>query len=247
MRARIIALGLLTAALGAAVPASAQVVHSIHLGAGLFLPRGLDSRTEGDVLRRNWLGESLGADPTLSDAMAFDISDFRGPQVFGEWTVGFGDHVEFGAGVGFYQRSVPTVYLDLIDENGREIEQKLRLRVVPISGVVRFLPFGRAGDVQPYVGAGVALLNYRYSEQGRFVDPDTLDLFEQAYTATGNAPAGIALAGIRLPMGGDIYGLSLEWRYVFGAGDTGGLDAGFLGDKIDLSGSHLNAAITVRF
>ena len=43
--------------------------------------------------------------------------------------------------------------------------------MVPISGVVRFLPFGQAGGFQPYVGGGVSAVNFRYSETGEFVDP----------------------------------------------------------------------------
>jgi hypothetical protein len=142
---------------------------------------------------------------------------------------------------------VPTLYLDLEDEQGRDINQEIGLRVVPVTGIIRFLPFGRAGDVQPYVGAGLAALNFRYSEVGEFVDGDTLDIFDDRYTVSDTALGGLLLGGVRLPLGGDIYGLGIEYRYQFGAGNTGGLDNGFLADKIDLSGGQLNFSFSVRF
>ena len=42
--------GLLLAAALLAAPASAQVVQSLHLSGGLFVPRGYDARASGDVL-----------------------------------------------------------------------------------------------------------------------------------------------------------------------------------------------------
>ena len=249
MQVRTGAFILFAATVFAAAPASAsaQVVQSLHLGGGFFSPKGFDSRAEGDVLVRDAFGEFLPFYPDLSDALVFDVSDFRGGQVFGEWNVAFGNHVEVGAGVGFYRRSVPTVYFDLVDEFGGEIEQTLRLQVVPLTAVVRFLPFGRAGDLQPYVGAGVGLFNFRYSEFGRFVDPDTLDIYEDRFTTTGSAPGAVVLGGLRIPLGGDIYGLTLEGRYHIATGDTGGIDAGFLDEKIDLGGGQFNIGFLVRF
>jgi hypothetical protein len=231
--------GLVLATIVVAVPASAQVVQSLQVGVGAFFPRGFDTRVDGDT---------LVADLVDENPLAFRIGDFKSAQLFAEWNVAFGDHLEVGAGLGFSRRSVPTLYRDLQDaDTGFDIEQTLKLRMVPITGVVRFLPFGDAADVQPYVGVGAGVVNFRYSEAGDFVDPSDLSIFSDRFTATGNAPIGIVLGGVRFPIGGDIYGLSIEGRYQFGSGDTGGLDAGFLGDKIDLSGGQLNFGFLVRF
>lgn len=247
MFARTGALVLLTAALLPAAPASAQVVQGLHVGGGFFAPKGFDSRVDGDVLVRDAFGESLPDFPELSDALVFDMGDFRSGHLFAEWTVGFGDHVEVAAGVGFYKRTVPTIYFDLVDELGFEIEQELGLRIIPVTGVVRFLPVGRAGDFQPYVGAGVGLFNFRYTEQGRFVDPVTFDIFEDRFTTTGSAPGGVVLGGVRIPLGGDIFGLTLEGRYQFATGETGGIEEGFLDEKIDLGGASFDVGFLVRF
>lgn len=239
--------GFTIAALLLAVPASAQVVQSVQFGVGGFFPKGLDGRDTQDVIARNYLGEVMPADTSLTDALAFDIKDFRAGHAFGEWNVSFGPHVEVGAGIGVYGRTVPTVYLDVVDENNLDIEQQLHLRVVPITGIVRFLPFGNAGTVQPYLGVGVSALNFRYSEIGDFVDPTTLDIFSDRFTTSGTALGGLVVYGLRLPIGGDIYGLTLEGRTQFGKGNTGGADKGFLTDKIDLGGSMFNVGFLVRF
>lgn len=247
MHARIRAAGLIVVGLLAATPASAQVVQSIQFGGGLFSPRGFDSRADGDVLRRDFDGRPLNGAPNLTDALVFDIADFRTGNVFGEWSVGVGKHLEFGAGIGFAQRAVPSVYLDVVDQSGRDIDQTLKLQIVPMTAVVRFLPFGGPGTVQPYIGAGIGAVRYRYSEFGRFVDSDTLDIFSDRFTATGTAPAGVILGGVKFPLGGDIYSMSLEGRYLRAVGDTGGLANNFLGDKIDLSGGMFNVGFQVRF
>jgi outer membrane protein W len=229
-------LGFLTLGLvaGSAQFAAAQAAHSFHVGAGLFAPRGYDARDSNDVLIENL------------NTLEFDIKKFRGASVMGEWTVTFNERIEVGLGTGFYQRSVPSFYRDYVNSNGSEIEQDLKLRVVPVTAVVRFLPFGRAGKVQPYVGGGVSALNWRYSESGEFVDFfDGFAVFQDRYVANGTTIGGVALAGVRLPLGGDIYALNTEFRYQFGQGDLG--DNGFLTDKIDLSGLHFTVGFQIRF
>lgn len=247
MSVRRVAIMLSTIAAVTATSASAQVVQSLNLGGGFFSPKGFESRANGDVLVRDAFGEFIPDYPELSDALVFEMKDFRSGQVFGEWNIAFGDAVEVGIGTSFYQRSVPTVYYDLVDEVGREIEQALRLRVVPVTAVVRFLPFGRAGDFQPYVGVGAGVYTFRYSEFGRFVDPDTLDIYEDRFTTSGATPGAVVLGGIRVPLGGDVFGLTFEGRYHFATGDTGGVDNGFLDDKIDLGGGQFNVGFLIRF
>ena len=228
-----------------ATAAAAQTVHSVQIGVGGVFPRGLDGRATDDILARNLFGEPMSGDPSVSDALAFRISDFRSGQFFGEWNIGVGQRVEFGVGLGYYRRTVPTVYLEVVDQNDFDIEQELRLRVIPVTALVRFLPFGGPADVQPYVGAGISALRFRYSEIGDFVDPATLDIFPGRFSANGTAVGGVLLGGLRIPIGGDIYGMGLEGRYHFGVGDLP--DGNFVADKIDLGGGQFNVTFLVRF
>lgn len=243
--------------------ASAQIVQSVNFGAGLFFPRGHDSRVTRDVLVANLTQPDVFGYPGITASLEFDghggpsggglndaIEQFRGWSLFGEWNLGFGDRLELGIGASYYSKKVDSRYRDL--EHGErpaspDIEQEIGLRVLPLTAVVRFLPFGGPSDFQPYVGAGIGLLNFRYSEIGEFVDPETLEIFPGHLTETGAAAGLILLGGLRMPLGGDVYALTVEGRYQWGSGDTGGAANEFLGDKIDLGGGSLNFGFLIRF
>ena len=242
----------LTALLFAA-PASAQIVHSVHFGVGGFFPRGLDTRVAGDVLVANLHQPEVVGYPGVTSSLAFDFDDFRSWTFFGEWNIAFGNRVELGLGSSYYSSTVHSLYRDLehgLRPNQPNIEQDLRLRVIPFTTVVRFMPFGRPSNFQPYVGAGFGILNFRYSEIGEFVDPETLEIFDnfaEPFVAKGTTVGPVLLGGLRMPLGGDIYAFTLEGRYQWGSGDTGGADNNFLGDKIDLAGGQLNFGFLIRF
>jgi hypothetical protein len=218
-----------------APPASAQIVQALHVGGGAFFPRGDIGRVNGDVLI-----EDL-------NSLVFHIGDFTSGQLFGEWLFQFGKHIELGAGVGYYSDGTASLYRDYYHPDESEINQELHLRVVPVSGFVRFLPFGRPSTVQPYFGVGLSALNYRYAESGEFIDFSDFSTFHHQYVATGTAVGPLALAGIRIPIKGDIWAFTTEWRYQGGSGETGGIPAGFLNDKIDLGGNNWNFGFLMRF
>ena len=236
--------------LGVAVPAAAQqVVHSLTLGAGIFFPRGFDSRVDGDVLVANLTQPAVPGLGGSTSSLDFEVSDFRAFPIFGEWNIGFGDRIEVSVGVGYQNKNVDSRYRDLVNtaNNDADIVQELRLRMIPITGTVKFLPMGQAGQFQPYFGGGISAVNFHYQEAGDFVDPSTLEIFNDKFTASGTAFGALILGGLRMPLGGDVYALQVEGRYLFGSGDTGGADAGFLGDKIDLSGGSINFGFLIRF
>ncbi len=237
-----------------AAPASAQVVHNLHFGVGGFFPTGFNGRNDADVLLRNAAGEPFVFDPSLTDALVFEMKDFRSVHLFGEWNVALSDRIEVGAGLGFSRKSVSTVYLDVVDDTtGEDLPQVLRLRVVPITAHVRFLPFGTPSTVQPYVGAGLSLLNFGYSEEGDFVDSFTAEIFTARYGASGTAMGGVVFGGVRIPVNGDIFAITLELRRQFGAGDLGtdledsDDENDFLADKIDLGGTQFTGGLLIRF
>ncbi|MBA3949146.1 MAG: hypothetical protein H0X44_04290 [Acidobacteria bacterium] len=229
-------IGLLVMAMmtAGAAGAQAQVTQSVNLGIGYFIPRGEESRDADDVL--------------LADlqSLAFEVKDFNGPLLNGEWLVGFGDRIELGFGAGFYQRTVPSVYVDFVDSDGSEIEQDLKLRVVPVTATVKFLPFGRPGDFQPYVGGGIALLNWKYSEVGEFVDFSDGAIFRDRYTASGSTIAPLVFGGVRVPFGGDVFAFNGELRWQGGKGDLPS-DSGLLTDTIDLGGISVIGSVQIRF
>jgi outer membrane protein W len=213
--------------------AQQQLVFSV----GGFSPRALDTRTTNDVLVNNL------------DFLAFNISDFSGPLFSGEYLTALGDHFDAGLGVGYYQRSVPTVYNDFVNANGTEIAQTLKLRVVPFTATVRWLPIGHHNGVEPYIGAGVGIFNYRYSEFGQFLANDN-SIFNGSFVGSGTAVGPVILGGVRVPVGS--WGVGGEIRYQSASGDLPA-DQDFagtrngVGPKIDLGGFTYAFTINVRF
>jgi opacity protein-like surface antigen len=223
-------------------PASAQITrvtssgesrNAIGFNFGYFSVKGEDSRGDDDVLFRDL------------DSLLFDIEDFNGATFGAEWLFGVTDFLELGAGVNYYQRTVPSIYRSLVDIDGTEIEQELKLRQIPLSATVRFLPLGRNASFQPYIGAGIGVINWRYTETGEFVDFND-DIFRDSFEAKGSEVGPVILGGIRVPVS-DVWLLGGEIRWQAAEGNTGGIDEGFLGDKIDLGGWSANFGVHFRF
>jgi outer membrane protein W len=212
-------------------PAMASAQQSVNFTVGGFTPRAEDARSRDDVLVNNL------------DFLAFNIKDFSGVTVGGEWLAGLGDKFEAGLGVGFYQRSTPTVYTEFINSNGTDIEQDIKLRVVPFTATVRFLPLGHGNGVEPYIGAGVGVFNWRYSESGQFLATDG-SIFRDTFVGKGSAAGPVILGGVRIPVGS--WGVGGEIRYQSAEGKLPS-DQEFAGSTLDLGGFTYNFMIHVRF
>jgi hypothetical protein len=221
---------LLAGACVLAVPAAASAQQTLNFSIGGFSPRGFDARVQGDTLVEN------------RDFLVFDMGDFTGASVNGEWLVPIGEYFEAGAGIGFYRRTVPTVYEDFVDDDGTEIDQELRLRVVPVSFTVRVLPLGQSNGVQPYFGAGLGIFNWRYSESGEFVDFRDDTVFRESYVADGNATGPLAFGGIRFAA--ESFSVGGEVRYQAADAD---LPDEFVGSRIDLGGWNYLFTVGFRF
>ena len=233
MRARIVwaVASVLTVSLISADTASAQ--QTLNFSLGYFAVRSEDARVRGDVLVEN------------RETFLFDFTDFNSASLGAEWLIPVGNFIEAGGGIHFSTRTVPTIYTDFARPDGSEIEQDLKLRVIPISATVRVLPLGRRNAFQPYVGGGIAAYNFRYSETGDFIDFTVpgLPIFRETYVGTGTVVGPVAVFGARLAS--DRYSFGGELRYQKAEGDLDERD--FFGPKIDLGGFHYSVTVGVRF
>jgi hypothetical protein len=224
----------LVAGFVAPTPSAAQQSFNIYLGGFSPAPEESRSRSGGrsdDVLVNNL------------DFLSFNLKDFSNVTIGGEWLVGLADMVDAGVGLGIYSKRVPSVYAAFINEDGSEIEQDLKLRIVPLTFTLRFLPLGHDAAVQPYFGAGVGLYRWRYSESGQFIGTDS-SIFRESYVANGGASGPVIFGGLRFPVGSwDIGG---EIRYQNAEG-TLPADQGFSGSRIDLGGMNYLVTFNVRF
>lgn len=217
---------------------SASAQQSVGFYIGGFTPRAIDARSNDDVLVQNSVFLS-----TYNQSRGIDIGQFNGVTVGGEWLFGMTRHVEGGLGIGFYQQTVPTLYTDLVNINGTNIQQDLKLRIVPFTGSIRFLPLGNRAGVQPYIGAGVGVYYWRYSETGQFVDFQN-NVFTGNFVGSGGAVGPVIMGGVRAPIGPTSVGF--EIRYQSAEGDLPN-DQGFAGSKIDLGGFNYLFTTSFKF
>ena len=226
---RLFLAGLMVAAIMTPSIASAQ--QSLNFSVGGFVPRGEDGRDNTDVLVNNL------------DFLAFNIKDFDGVTFGAEWLTGLGHNFEAGFGAGYYSQSVPAVYLDFVNTNGTEIEQDIKLRVVPFTATVRFLPLGHRHGIEPYIGGGVGVFAWHYSETGDFLATDRT-IFRDSFDTSGSATGPVILGGVRVPVG--TWGVGFEVRHQSAEGKIPS-DQDFAGTTIDLGGFTYNFTVHVRF
>jgi hypothetical protein len=228
---------------GFAAPSIGYAQQSFNIYLGGFVPKGEDGRSRDDVLVNNL------------NVFAFNIEDFHSFSFGGEYLIPISDFLDAGLGAGFQTRKVPSVYSQIENENGAEIEQDLKLRVAPFTATVRFLPLGRRVGVQPYIGGGVGVFAWRYSETGDFVDSGGFDLrlcgvvveckiFRDNYVGSGATAGPVILGGLRFPAGGWDIGGEIRWQSAQGELPT---DQSFFGTEIDLGGLSYLATFNVRF
>lgn len=237
MRRFPLALGFVALAVVLVTPVAGLAQQSVNFSIGGFAPLGEDARVRTNGRSDDVLVNNL-------DFLAFDIRDFNGAAAGAEYLVGVGRWLDAGLGVGIYRRTVPSVYADLVNRNGTEIEQDLRLRIVPFTATIRFLPLGRPSGVRPYIGAGVGVFAWRYSESGDFVDSNDNTIFHESFTGSGSSTGPVILGGLRIPVGSwDVGG---EVRYQKATGDLPA-DQDFSADKIDLGGWTCSATFNIHF
>jgi len=199
---------------------------------------GLDLRLGGFLPRAD---SNLFHDD--NELYTVDKGDWRGLFGGAEFSLGLGSHLELGFHLDGYGRNVHTSYRDFVRESGREIQQTLRLNVVPLGVSLRFLARGEKGTLTPYVAVGPDIVFYEYEEFGDFVDFETLDVREDAFLSRGAAPGFHVAAGLRVPINYD-FSVVGEGRYEWAKDDMGD---DFRGNRLDLSGAAFTLGVNIRF
>lgn len=215
---------------GSVRPALAQ--QTLNFSLGYFTPKGEDARVDRDILTTN-----------LND-FVFTVKDFNSATVGGEWLIPIGNYFEAGAGASFSRRTVPSVYRSLVNRDGSEIEQDFRLRLIPVAFTFRVLPMGQSTGVQPYFGGGLAIVGYRYSESGEFVDRSRV-IFRDSFVASGSETGPLAVAGLRFA--GDTMTAGGEIRFQKAEASLGRTFAGLSDPMLDLGGWTYQFTVGMRF
>lgn len=235
---RLLSFSLVVLVLGVVSVPAASAQQSISLSLGGFTPRALDARGSDDVLFQNNTFLS-----TSNRDRGIDINKFNGFTISGEYLVALGRNIEAGLGIGFYQRTQPLFDTDFVNANGSEIVQDTKLRVIPFTATVRFVPTGTDSPFQPYIGAGVGVFRWRYSETGEFVDSRN-NIFAGNFVGSGAEAGPVILGGIKVPVGAAAIGGEIRWQ---SAKATLPTDQGFAGSKLDLGGVNYLFTVNFRF
>ena len=113
-----------------------------------------------------------------------------------------------------------------------------------VHGDVPCAALGHHAPVQPYVGGGVGVFGWRYSEYGQFVDPTDLSIFNGTFVGSGTAVGPVLLGGVRVPIGPTAVGFEARWQSAKGDLPT---NQEFAGTKIDLGGMNYLFTFNIRF
>lgn len=225
---------------------SASAQQSVNFFLGGFSPTPVDTRGTGngrdDILIKDF------------DFLSYRFDRFKGVTFGGEYLVGLGDFFEAGAGIGYYQQTVPAFDINYQNASGGgNINADLKLRIVPFNATFRVLPLGHRAPIVPYIGAGIGVFGWRYSESGQFVDypangtrPKNPALFNATFADSGVATGPVLLGGIRVPIGPMAPGFEIRWQSAKGNLSTDPVN-GFAAPKIDLGGMSYLFTFAIRF
>lgn len=218
----------------ASPPVSAQQTVNFYLGG--FVPRSLSSRSADDVLVRDYYQSSGGF-------LVFNIADFKGATAGGEYLAGLGDWFDAGLSIGIYSRSAPAFDADFSHPDGSDVESTLALRVIPMTATFRYLPLGHHDAIEPYIGAGVGILRWRYTESGDFVNASN-NIIRGTFTASDTAVGPVIVGGVRVPIGSARIGGEIRYQKA-----TGKLPPAqeFAGATVDLGGFSYLFTFGMRF
>jgi hypothetical protein len=230
----------------AARPAQAQ--QSIEFYIGGFVPRGDQTfATDGSsVISGRDKNDVLAANANLG-GVDFALKDLGGVTGGFDWIVGLNDYFDASLGLGLHSKTAPSRYVYYYNpDTGGDITQDFKLRVVPFTATIRFLPLGRHDAIIPYIGGGVNVDFWRYEEAGQFIEFSQADLpvFSNAYPVSGSAVGPVVLGGVTIPIGS--FGIGGEVRYSRAVGSLP-TDQGFWGNKIDLGGMNYLFTMHLRF
>jgi opacity protein-like surface antigen len=154
-------------------------------------------------------------------------------------------NVQLGVSVDGYGRQFDTSYRNYTRPDGSEVQQTLRVRMIPLGLSIRIAPTSRRARLAPYIEFGGDAISYKYEEFGDFIDfqDDSLPVKSDAFVSEGFGFGYHVAAGLKIPISPD-FSIVGEGRYQH-AKDRMGDD--FRNNEIDLSGWTATVGFNVRF
>ncbi len=237
----------LAAALALPTPAAAQ-------GGGdgfLFRPPVASLTLRGGVDRA--LGNSDVFD-FARDRLTLGSNAFTGFNAGADLAINATDRIDVVFGISHARSSARSEFRRFVDQDDLPIEQTTALARTPLTASIRayLTPRGREigrfawvpARVSPYVGVGGGAMWYRFTQDGDFVDEETLDVFPATLRSTGWTPTAHGLAGVEFSLSPRV-AVATEARYNWARATMSDDFRDF--DRIDLSGLVATAGLSFRF
>jgi opacity protein-like surface antigen len=190
----------------------------------------------------------------MTDELTLERGDFAG-QGFGiEAAIAAHERFALVLGVSRVQSVQRSEFREFIGEDDLPIEQTTKLLRVPATVGLRLYPLGRGralsahawvpARITPYLQGGAGLQWYRLTQEGDFVDYETLNIFPDELRSSGSSVTAQVGGGADYWVTPRI-ALNADVRYGWGSAD---LDATFPGfSEIDLSGYQASIGLSFRF
>jgi hypothetical protein len=186
--------------------------------------------------------------------LTLDKSDFNSALLGVDVGIAVHSRIDVTFGFELSQGGGPSEYRDYVDTDDLPITQDTTLRIVPITGNVRFYltPRGRQisrfafvpAKIRAYAGGGGGLVWYELTQTGDFVDVVDLAIFTSTLRSSGVSFGAQAFGGVELALGTKWF-LSFEGKYLWSKADLGEDFVRFA--PIDLSGTRVSAGINFVF
>jgi opacity protein-like surface antigen len=180
--------------------------------------------------------------------------DFAASSFGGDIGVRVSPRIDIVLNASHAKSSQLSEFRNWVDNNDQPIEQVTTFRRLPATLSARYFPMerGRAvgrhawvpSSLLPYVGAGAGVVWYKLTQDGDFVDHETLDIFHDHLESSGSAGTAHVMAGAQWwPIAR--LGLTAEARYAWASAT---LKEGFSEfNSIDLKGFQWTAGVAARF
>lgn len=184
-----------------------------------------------------------------TETFNFDVADFRYLMGGIELDLELTNYLDVAVGLDAYSRQVGSNYRDFVRADGTDIAQTFKLKVLPITVGLRFLPLRKFRKLIPHVALGAGLYYFDYQEQGDFISTASSQIFPGTFSDRGLVPGVQAGAGAEYRFSEGID--PGEGWFVFGQfrrhWASAELAGEFTGEKLDLGGSELAFGLSLRF
>ena len=188
------------------------------------------------------------------EQLTVDKGDFRSALLGAE--VGFHttDHVDLTLGLEYAGRSVDSEMRDWVTQDDRPIPQTTEFRRWRLTAGVKAYLLSRGLSVSeyawvpapwsPYIGGGLGVTWYDFTQEGDFVDYETLDIFGGRFESSGSGFTPWLAAGVDVSLSAHFL-FRMDFRRTWGS--AGVDDAVFDGfNDIDMSGYRATIGLAFR-